>query len=45
MNQRSSRPVITVHDQREAERFARGCITVIDNDTAIREAILSLLEF
>ena len=45
MNQSTIRPVITVHDQREAKRYARGCVTVIDDDTAIRAAILSLLEF
>jgi len=44
MNQRPIRPVITIHDQREAECYARGCIYVIDDDTAIREAVVALLE-
>jgi len=44
MSPKQIRPVITIHDQREAERYARGCITVIDDDKAIREAVLSLLE-
>jgi FixJ family two-component response regulator len=44
MNQRPIRPVITIHDQREAECYARGCVTVVDDDTAIREAVVALLE-
>jgi len=44
MNQGLIRPIVTIHDQREAERYARGCITVIDDDSAIREAVECLLE-
>jgi len=44
MKQRLFRQIITVHDQREAERYARGCVVVIDDDETVREAILSTLE-
>lgn len=44
MNKRSFRQIVTVHDQREAERYARGCIAIIDDDATVREAILSTLE-
>jgi FixJ family two-component response regulator len=44
MIQRPIRSVITIHDQREAECYARGCITVIDDDTAVREAVVAMLE-
>jgi two-component system response regulator FixJ len=44
MNQRTFRQIVTVHDQREAERYSRGCIAVIDDDQTVREAILSTLE-
>ncbi len=39
----TNRPVITIHDERDAIRHARGLITVIDDDQAIRDAVSSLL--
>lgn len=39
----STRPVITIHDERDAVRHARGLVTVIDDDQAIRDAVSSLL--
>ena len=44
MNHRTFRQIVTVHDQREAERYSRGCVAVIDDDATVREAILSTLE-
>lgn len=41
---RTYRPVITIHDEREAARHARGCIIIIDDDDAIREAVKTLLD-
>ncbi len=38
-----TRPVITIHEEREAVRNARGLVTVIDDDQAIRDAVSSLL--
>lgn len=43
MSKTPIRPVVTIHDEREAARNARGCITIIDDDDAIREAITTLL--
>lgn len=39
-----TRPVITIHDERQALRHARGRITIIDDDDAIRTALASLLD-
>ena len=44
MSQPSFRPVITIHDERQAARHARGCIVIIDDDEAIREAVRTLLD-
>lgn len=44
MNNRTYRPVVTIHDEREAARHARGCIAIIDDDDAIREAVKTLLD-
>ena len=38
-----TRRVITIHDERESVRHARGLVSVIDDDKAIREAVSSLL--
>jgi FixJ family two-component response regulator len=38
-----TRRIITIHDERDAVRHARGLISVIDDDQAIREAVISLL--
>ena len=38
-----TRRVITIHDERESVRHARGLVSVIDDDQAIREAVSSLL--
>lgn len=38
------RPIVTIHDEREAARHARGCIAIIDDDDAIREAVKTLLD-
>lgn len=38
-----TRRIITIHDERDAIRHARGLISVIDDDQAIREAVSSLL--
>ncbi len=37
------RPVITIHDEREAVRHARGHVTVIDDDDSVRIAVASIL--
>ena len=37
------RPVVTIHDARDAARHSRGRITIVDDDEAIREALVSLL--
>ena len=39
------RQIVTVHDEREAARHAKGRITIIDDDQAIRHALSALLEF
>ena len=41
---RTYRPVVTIHDEREAARHARGFIAIIDDDEAIREAVKTLLD-
>ncbi len=38
-----TRRVITIHDERESVRHARGLVSVIDDDQAIRDAVSSLL--
>ncbi len=38
-----TRKIITIHDERESVRHARGLISIIDDDQAIREAVSSLL--
>ena len=37
------RKAITVHDEREAARYALGHVTVIDDDNAVRLAVLAIL--
>ena len=44
MSKTPVRPVVTIHDEREAARHARGCIAIIDDDDAIREAVMTLLD-
>ncbi len=44
MTNRIFRPIVTIHDEREAARHARGCIAIIDDDDAIREAVRTLLD-
>ena len=44
MINRTYRPVVTIHDEREAARHARGFIAIIDDDEAIREAVKTLLD-
>ena len=43
MQRPAHRQVVTVHDQLIALRHSRGRITVIDDDDAIREALVALL--
>ena len=43
MARASTRPIVTIHDERDALRHARGKIDVVDDDHAIREALISLL--
>jgi FixJ family two-component response regulator len=43
MQRPAQRRVVTVHDQLNAERHARGLVTIVDDDDAIREALASLL--
>ncbi len=38
-----TRRVITIHDERESVRHARGLVSIIDDDQAIRDAVSSLL--
>ncbi len=38
-----TRRIITIHDEREAVRHARGLVSIIDDDQAIRDALSSLL--
>ncbi len=44
MSQAIHRPVVTIHDERQAARHARGCIAIVDDDDAIREAVRTLLD-
>lgn len=37
------RPVVTIHDEREAMRHARGRISVVDDDHAVRSAVAAVL--
>ncbi len=39
------RKVVTVHDERDAARHAMGRIIIVDDDDAIRNALVALLEF
>lgn len=43
MQRPANRPVVTIHDARDAARYSRGRITIVDDDDAIREALVSLL--
>jgi FixJ family two-component response regulator len=43
MQRPAQRRVVTVLDQLNAERHARGLVTIVDDDDAIREALASLL--
>jgi FixJ family two-component response regulator len=43
MQRPAQRRVVTVHDQLNAARHARGLVTIVDDDDAIREALVSLL--
>ena len=43
MQRPAQRRVVTVHDQENAARHARGLVTIVDDDDAIREALVSLL--
>lgn len=37
------RPVVTIHDEREAMRHARGRVSVVDDDDAVRSAVAAVL--
>ena len=43
MINRQTRRVVTIHDEREAARHARGRVIVIDDDDAVRDALTALL--
>lgn len=43
MRQNLSRRVVTIHDERDAARHARGRVIIIDDDDAIRQAVSALL--
>lgn len=43
MQNPAQRPVVTIHDADDAARHFRGHITVVDDDEAIREALVALL--
>lgn len=38
------RKAVTVHDEREAARYASGHVSVIDDDQAVRLAVIAILE-
>ena len=40
---RPVRPVVTIHDEKEAARHARGHVSVIDDDDAVRSAVSAIL--
>lgn len=37
------RPIVTIHDEREAARHARGRVSVVDDDDAVRAAVAGVL--
>lgn len=37
------RPVVTIHDEREAMRHARGRVSVVEDDDAVRAAVAAVL--
>ena len=41
---RPVRKVVTVHDEREAARYAHGNVCVIDDDDAVRVAVAAMLD-
>lgn len=43
MRQNFSRRIVTIHDERDAARHARGRVIIIDDDDAIRQAVSALL--
>ena len=43
MQRPAHRQVVTIHDQLNAARHSRGRVTIVDDDDAIREALVSLL--
>ncbi len=43
MQRPAYRQVVTIHDQLNAARHSRGRVTIVDDDDAIREALVSLL--
>lgn len=43
MQRPAQRQIVTIHDQVNAERYSRGRITIVDDDDAIREVLVSLL--
>lgn len=43
MKTNRTRRIITIHDERDAARHARGHISIVDDDEAIRHAISALL--
>ena len=43
MRKSLSRRIVTIHDERDAARHARGRVIIIDDDDAIRQAVSALL--
>ena len=43
MQRPANRPVVIIHDARDAARYSRGRVTIIDDDAAIREVLVALL--
>lgn len=41
---RPLRQIVTIHDEREAARHARGHVSVIDDDEAVRSAVCAILQ-